>query len=360
MKQLILVGGGHAHLSVLNKLQSNPLNNVQTILISPSRFQYYSGMFSGCVEGIYSQSDIRVDLDQMSRKASITFVIDTVTSIDAKQKKIGTEKGKSLTYDAISFDIGSLTRGNGIQGVKEFADTLKPDFRFESIGRLRSAEHIIIVGGGPSGIETSFSLNAWRKKHGINHPVTLLSAGPLLSGKHKIISRKIEKMAAGQGIRIRTGERVIKVKQGCIMTSSAEYPYDVLFWLAGPAAPEIFRNAQLPADDLGYLRVSSTLQVKEYPSIFGAGDCVNFATAGGLAKAGVYAVRQGPVLYQNFKNFFESGSMELFIPQRHYLSILSLGNQRGLLLYGRCAVVGRWCWYLKNFIDQHFISKYQL
>jgi hypothetical protein len=46
-----------------------------------------------------------------------------------------------------------------------------------------------------------------------------------------------------------------------------------------------------------------------------------------LPKNGVYAVRQGPVLWNNLKCFIYGESCETFKPQKKYLATLSLFQQ---------------------------------
>ena len=53
----------------------------------------------------------------------------------------------------------------------------------------------------------------------------------------------------------------------------------------------------------GYLLVEDTLQVKDYPAIFAAGDCASIRQYPDLPKAGVIAVRQSEVLWKNIKGF---------------------------------------------------------
>ena len=54
---LILIGGGHAHLSVLMKLSKNPIDGNRITLISNEIDTPYSGMIPGYIEGIYSWRD---------------------------------------------------------------------------------------------------------------------------------------------------------------------------------------------------------------------------------------------------------------------------------------------------------------
>jgi len=74
---LLIIGGGHAHLGFLREIRKKAVN-YQVTLISTSQYQYYSGMFSGYTEGFYSKSEIRVNLAKLCDEAGVTFVEDTV------------------------------------------------------------------------------------------------------------------------------------------------------------------------------------------------------------------------------------------------------------------------------------------
>ncbi|MGD6794696.1 hypothetical protein [Metabacillus indicus] len=85
MIQVLLIGGGHAHLSILRSIiKEEKSKKYHITMISPSRYQYYSGMFSGFTEGIYSEEDIRIDIEDLCKIASVTFIKDTVLSIDSE------------------------------------------------------------------------------------------------------------------------------------------------------------------------------------------------------------------------------------------------------------------------------------
>jgi pyridine nucleotide-disulfide oxidoreductase family protein len=361
MKKLLLVGGGHAHLYVVKKLQRFPIENVEITLISPDCHQYYSGMFSGYTEGLYKMDEIRINLKELAKISNVKWIEGVITSIDPKVKKVLTANGDIYSYDVISFDIGSLTAGTDLPGVAEYANRIKPNYHFvDVINEARNAKKVVVAGGGTAGIEISLSLTAWRKKNDIKTPVTLVSAGRLLQQEKNEISNKIEKIVTKKGIHMITDESVNRVERKALFTSSnKQIFFDKLIWLTGPKAPGLFKSSGLPIDDEGYLLVEGTLQVKKYPSIFGAGDCITLVNHPAIPKAGVYAVKQGPVLFNNIKGFFETGEGEWYKPQRNHLSILSTGNKEGFVLYRGNVFSGKWAWYLKNWIDKQFIKKYQ-
>ncbi|OZM57381.1 hypothetical protein CIB95_07930 [Lottiidibacillus patelloidae] len=361
MRKLLLIGGGHAHLHVVKQLQLHPYKDVEVTLISASKYQYYSGMFSGYTEGLYSKEDIRINLEELSTKANVKWFEGIITAIDAEQKMVLTASGEVIRFDVISFDIGSLTAGMETQGVTENAMRIKPNYHFvDVIDHVRKSEKIVVVGGGSAGIEISLSLTAWRRNHKIETPVTLISKTRLLQQKNDSVSEKIEEVVISNGIHLLKNEGVTSVSLNSYITSTGrKETYDHMIWLTGPKAPGIFKSSNLPIDKLGYLLVEDTLQVKKYPFIFGAGDCISLRDFPDIDKAGVYAVKQGKTLYRNLKAFLYATDGERYIPQKNYLSILSIGNKTGFLLYKNFALKGKATWVLKNKIDRDFINRYK-
>jgi NADH dehydrogenase FAD-containing subunit len=95
------------------------------------------------------------------------------------------------------------------------------------------------------------------------------------------------------------------------------------------------------------------------PRIFAVGDCGTLASHPGTPKAGVYAVREGPVLWESLKAAIRGGEPPRYQPQHGFLSILNTGDGRALLDYKGIVSHSRWAWRLKDRIDRRFMARYQ-
>lgn len=359
MKHLLLVGAGHAHLYVLKKLQKHALPDVQVTLLTPNEYQYYSGMLSGCVEGIYSIDQIRIYVGQLVEKAGIQWIKDKAVSVDPDNKMVLTGQGKPVYYDVVSFDIGSLTSGIEVPGVLEYAETLKPNYRFPVLlEKVRQAENLVIVGGGVAGTELALSLQSWRNKNG-KKPLSLVSSTELMDKGAPYVSQRVKELLKKKGVELYLHDRARKLmKDRLVMAqSNLEIPFNVLLWLTGPRAPRLFAESSLPVHK-GYLLVENTLQAKHFPSVFGVGDCIKIAEEPPLAKAGVYPVRQAPILWRNLKRYFKGKPGRRYKPHFSFLSILASGNREGLMLYKGCAFHGKLIWLIKTVMDRKFIWRY--
>jgi NADH dehydrogenase FAD-containing subunit len=106
--------------------------------------------------------------------------------------------------------------------------------------------------------------------------------------------------------------------------------------------------------------VNQYLQCVSDPTIFGGGDCIHFDPRP-LDRVGVYAVRQGPVLYRNLMAALGCKPLEFeaFNPQSRYLSILNLGDGRGILSWRSLVFSSRQAFWLKDYIDRAFTRRFQ-
>jgi len=78
MHRLVMVGGGHAQLSVLKVLVTRRSADVEAVLVTPSAHQTYSGMLPGWMAGHYSLSDCMIDLRPLAEAAGVRLVMDSV------------------------------------------------------------------------------------------------------------------------------------------------------------------------------------------------------------------------------------------------------------------------------------------
>lgn len=359
MKNLVLVGGGHAHLHCLEQLKTDFPKDCRVVVISPSRYQYYSGMFSGYAEGVYSLDEIRIDLQKLSDHVGAVFVGDTIIAVDAHAKELTGADGAVYPYDLASFDIGS--QSDVPQAAADFVSSIKPNYRFpEQLLQLRDTAHPVIVGGGASGVELAFSISAWRKHHMLPANVALFSSASLLHGQGKAASRKIETVAKRKALPFFTDVSVQAIDGISVTTSDGRtYSQSGILWLTGPKSAELFSLSGLTTDAGGFLLVNDKMQSVQHPDLFGAGDCITIDRYSVLAKNGVYAVRQGPVLWKNLKNSLSGNTLLSFVPQKRFVSILSTGEDEAFLTYGKWSLHGTIPWKMKQRIDRKFMKSYK-
>ncbi|HEX4952147.1 MAG TPA: selenide, water dikinase SelD [Thermoanaerobaculia bacterium] len=367
---LVLVGGGHSHIQVLRRWAMEPVPGVRLTLVVDQPVAVYSGMVPGFVAGQYSAEQLEIDVRPLAMRAGARTIVAAMTGLDADARRLHLAGRPALPYDTASFDVGSTVAGLELPGVAEHALATRPIGRFvrrldAALARLadRPAPRIVVVGAGAGGTELAFALDArLRRQAGREPRVLLLETGPsILPGYAPAGIRKVEAAAARRGIAIRCGTKVASVTAEAVLLEGGErLPADLVVWVAGAASLPIFAGSGLDLDPQGFVRVGPTLQSPGRPEVFAVGDCASWTAGRPLPKAGVYAVRQGPVLAENLRARLTGFALRPYRPQRDFLSLLNLGD--GTAIGGKWgrAVEGPWVFRLKDAIDLRFMRRFQV
>ncbi len=130
LKDLVLVGGGHAHVEVLRRFAMRPVAGVRVTLVSEKSTSPYSGMLPGHVAGHYSADEIHIDVRRLATVAGARFVRARVTGLDAESRTLLFEDRPALSYDVLSLNTGSVPNTAETPGAAAFALSVKPIARF--------------------------------------------------------------------------------------------------------------------------------------------------------------------------------------------------------------------------------------
>lgn len=361
--RLVLVGGGHAHLLVLRALGRVAEQGMAVTVVTPSRYSTYSGMVPGALAGLYRLPDAQVDVAALAGRAGAACVIAAVVALDATRRALRLSDGTELPYDFASFNIGS-------ESPPAPADADAPVVRLkpidEAIRRLDAAlcaatppNRIVVVGGGAGGTEIAFALAA-RRQRGAASTLTLCDSEdrPVIERGSRTAA-VVERALGRHEIGFRGGVRAEHIgTAGVGLTGGTTLPADLVVWATGAGRTRVFADAALSVDRRGALLVDATLRSPAHPELFAAGDCAALLTHPALPKAGVYAVRQAPVLAHNLRAAVRGAPLGAYRPQRRFLALLNTCDQRAVLSYGGAAWHGRAAWWLKDWIDRRFVAQF--
>lgn len=368
VSDLVLVGGGHAHVQVVKMLAMNGPPDLRVTLVSENSTAIYSGMLPGCVAGLYQPSELEIELRPLARWAGARFIEAAVASIDPKAKVVRFHDRPELSFDVLSIDVGSTTRGADIPGVREHALATRPIGelmrKIETFERenpeLKRAPQVVVLGGGAAGIELSFGFfHRFKKRFGNCH-VTLVdrSETPLLE-RGSWTSSLVQKTMAEKGIARRLGVDAQKVEAGKLhLSDGGVLPFDLLVWAGGGAPPKLAGASGLALCEEGFIKVRPTLQAAGFENIFAAGDCITIDGYPKLPKAGVYAVREGPYLARNILAHLTGATLTPYVPQRNFLALLMTGDGSAIASRNSLAARGTWVWRWKDHIDRRFMNMF--
>jgi selenide,water dikinase len=222
---------------------------------------------------------------------------------------------------------------------------------------------VVVVGAGAGGVEIAFALAArLRSGSGRRVDVLLLESGPrVLPGYAAGAALRVETAAAARAVTIRCEATVSRVEAHAVHLAGGErIAADAIVWVAGAAALPLFAGSGLETDAAGFVRIRPTLQCRGRDDVFAVGDCAAWTAGPALAKAGVYAVRQGPVLAHNLMARARGGRLAPYRPQRDFLSLLNLGDGRAIGTKWGVTAEGTSLFSLKDWIDRRFVRRFQV
>jgi selenide,water dikinase len=365
---LILVGGGHAHVEVLRRLAERPIPGVRPILISPDTHTAYSGMLPGLVAGVYGWEQCHIDLRPLCRRAGIEFWATRVDALDADARTVWCAGGQTRAFDVLSLDVGSSPDVEAVPGAAEHSVPVRPvpvlldAWRAVAVqcGRQgRAPVRIAVVGGGAAGVEIAMAMRQ-RCQHdrGGPHARMTIVADTLLPRHGALARRLVARALAARGVTLLLRRRVVRVVPGEVHCATGEIvPADFVVRATAASPAAWIAATGLATDDHGWVAVNNSLQSVSHPSVFAAGDVASILKHP-RPKAGVFAVRHGPVLAENLRRSLGGESLLTYRPQRHALAMLSTGDGVAIASYAGVAWQGRWVWRWKDRIDRAFMRKY--
>lgn len=361
-QDLVLLGGGHSHALALRMLAMQPPADTRITLLSPDSLTPYSGMLPGLIAGHYSLEETHIDLPHLCQWAGARFVRGRACALDAHAQRLTLDDGSQLDYDVLSIDIGSTPALRQVPGAADHAIAVKPvaDFRQRWqhwLDQARAGSRIAVVGGGAGGTEIMLAIATALGRRNLPADLHLLCAGSLLNDYPPRLQRRVRQCLSQRGVTLHEHSRVARVTAATLHTASGEQAFDVLFWCTGAEGADWLQHTPLPLDHRGFIRCHDTLQSVDFSNVFVAGDCAAPEQMT-LAKAGVYAVRQAPVLAANLRAACQGEALQRWRPQRHFLSLLALGDGTAVGSRGPLSIAGGWVWRWKDRIDRRFMAQF--
>lgn len=368
MTRLVLIGAGHAHARVLLELAGRAAGNLDVILVSPEALAPYSGMVPGWLAGYYRWEECCIDFAHLCRHAGATIRIDSASAIDAARSVLTMASGEQLGYDLLSLDIGSTSAApdNGQLVVLPMRPLASLNARWQALqDTVRSLDagaqyRVLMVGGGAAGTESVLAahrqLTQWAPQ--VRFQFVLATQGQALlpsladgAGKH------IHGYLARHGIGIEYDFSAERLTGASVVSRDGKsLQADAVLWAIGAQAHAWPGLAGLATDAAGFIRVDATLRSVSHPNIFASGDCAGFDPP--VPKAGVFAVRMGPVLAHNLLAAINGEPLLAYVPQRRHLVLIGTGDGHAVAAWGAFSWRGTWVWRLKQHIDRRFLKRY--
>jgi selenide,water dikinase len=370
---IVLLGGGHAHVHVLAAFAKLPEPGLRLTLVSRDLETPYSGMLPGVIAGLYAPEEAHIDLVRLAAATGARLVHAEAVGIDRAAKRVQLAGRPPIAYDILSIDVGISPALSSIAGAEEHGIAVKPIGSFlnkfngllEGCRKPGGPRRIAVIGGGAGGAELLLSLRARlladaaaEGRDARAFVFCLATEDEILPSHNEAVREALRRAFARRGIALHERRKVLALRPGAIDTASGAIEADAVFLATHAAAPAWLAETGLAVDAGGFVSVGPGLQSLNDPDVFAAGDCAALVETP-REKAGVYAVRAGPPLAENLRRRALGLPAKPWRPQRRHLALISTGERYAVASRGWFKAEGAWLWTLKDWIDRRWMRMYR-
>lgn len=298
---VVILGGGFAGLYAARGLRRAP---VRVTLVDRRNHHLFQPMLYQVATAALNPSDIAAPIRSVLRNQSNTNVIlADVWTIDPTTRRVVFADGGELTYDYLVVATGARHSYFGHDEWEHMAPGLKSiedavTIRQRVLLAFEKAERepdpvrrhalltFVVVGGGPTGVETAGALAELRRyalRRDFRHidpgeaTVLLLEGGirllpsypPSLGDKAKLELRRL-------GVEVRTETFVTEIRSGSVVAAGWTIPTQSVIWAAGNVASPILKCLGTPLDNAGRAIVEPDCTIPGHPEVFVLGDAALF------------------------------------------------------------------------------------
>jgi NADH dehydrogenase len=357
MARIIVLGAGYAGLAAFLELQDGIPKGHDLTLVNADPYHWFVTEFHTYVAG-EDADEIRIPLEKLV-KPHANLRLTKVTSIDPKANRVHLEDG-SLDYDYLVVGLGSDPEFFGTPGVQEHAIIVGQwkgakqlrDKVHEMAARCPEHPHVLIIGGGLTGVEVATELAD-------EYPgclrLTIIEAAPnIMPGFSEELVAEARRVMAQKGIEVLTGDPVTKAEADHVLLKSGkEIPYEILVWSAGVRGSRVLEQSGFEATPRGRVKVDEYLRTLQYPNVYIVGDSASFLnpeTNKELPPTGQAAVQMGEAAGKNLLRRLKGEPEKPFVPKIRG-AFASLGKAEGVGYMGERGFTGMSAMMVKGLIE---------
>jgi NADH dehydrogenase len=317
--RVAIVGAGFGGLGVAEQLAHVP---VDVTLIDRHNYHTFQPLLYQVATSLLNAEDVGAPVRSMFRhQDNVTFRMATVTGIDVKDRKITLNDGNHVDYDYLVLAGGATVNYFNTPGAAEHAYPLYTLMnavklrnrileRFEAADRDPSlieegALNFVIVGAGPTGVETAGALSDLfynllpRDYHQLAtdsaRVIIVEMANEVLANYKDNLREYAQRELEERRVEVRLGEAVAEVGSTSVkLKSGEEIKAHTLVWAAGVRVNPLAEMLGMPQGRGGRVKLDPDLSVPDHPEIFVVGDMGEVASDGKvLPQLGSVAMQSG-------------------------------------------------------------------
>ncbi|MFA5933620.1 MAG: NAD(P)/FAD-dependent oxidoreductase [Candidatus Paceibacterota bacterium] len=372
-KKILIAGGGFAGIrSALDLIKKHPSASI-TLINNKPNFEYYPGLYRVVMD--HSPINVCIPYELIFKDLPIKVVVDTITGVDLMGKKVAGEKG-AYSYDTLVLGLGSETTyfnlpgldtlSFGFKSVKE-AITLKNhlhdlflEHTHPSKEEMVSHFHVVLVGGGASGVELAgdlmHHLETIAEMHKIDPSLITIdiieASSRLVMALPESASQKILNRLHKLGVNVFLNRAIVKEEIEQVYLKDMSMKSKTVIWTAGTKTNHIYGEISgLELDKKGKVVVDEYLQAKGFENVFIVGDAAATSYAG-LAQTALY---DGKYVARTIAHKLSNKKLTPYVPKKNAY-VIPVGYGWGIAIIGKFQITGWIAWMLRRFIDFKFFS----
>ncbi|ACY49534.1 NAD(P)/FAD-dependent oxidoreductase [Rhodothermus marinus] len=295
--RVVIVGAGFGGLTLARALRRDP---VEVVLIDRQNYHTFQPLlYQVATAGLEPEEIAHAVRGIFQGRRNFRFVMGTVVGVDWDAQAVLLEDGDRIDFDYLVLAAGATTNYFGIEGAAEYSFSLKTledaiALRSHIIRQFEEADrhperiregllNIVVVGGGPTGIEMAGALVEWfelvfRKDYPhlpMNRARVLLveALDTVLATYDERLQQYARRQLRRRGVELHLGDPVARVTPDAVYLQSGErIPTRTVIWAAGVRACPLADRLGLPQTRGGRIEVEADLRVPGHPNVFVIGD----------------------------------------------------------------------------------------
>jgi len=377
MTKVLVLGGGFAGVEAAIYLRKHELD---VTLISDRDYFYIYPTSIWIPTGEATKEDVSVPLDQLAVAHGFQLIVDPVTALDPKAKKVTLDSGRVLEgYDYIVVALGQdKMQHKGMEHTLSICG--KPEEAIELYNRLdalvQQGHGKIAMGfggnpkdssavrGGPA-FEVLFNVHDFLKKKGLRDKFELTFFAPMEKPGQKMGEKALvmmDKMFGMTNIKKKVGSKITEfVEDGIIFEDGTKIDSDLTMFISAGTGHNVLKESGLPLSEAGFVVTNEYNEIEGFEGVYAIGDSASLMGPEWRAKQGhVAEVMARNVAYNIFNHQQNIDSKESYMHHLNILCVMDTGNGAAFVYRSNSGgkmipmpVVGHWMkkgwgWYCRN------------
>jgi NADH dehydrogenase len=282
--RVVVLGAGYAGAGTIKSLEDELNGEAEITWISETDYHLVLHESHRCIRDPSVQDKVAIPIHEI-KQPTTEFKQATVTGIDTDDRLVELEGDESVEYDYLLVGIGSQTAFFGIDGLEEYAHTLKSlDDALGIHEAIQEASRdasqsdpaqVVIGGAGLSGIQTAGEVAEFRDNHRAPIDIHLVEGlDEIFPGNDAELQGALRSRLEARDVNIKCGEFIGEVDEDTVYIGDEdELDYDVLVWTGGITGRDAVADVELDKDERNHrLNAEGTFQTED-ERVFAIGDC---------------------------------------------------------------------------------------